>query len=244
MTTVTHSCPLLDLIWESFAQEAGTALDTRKFGEAEVACSHGWEIAQSFYQGDPRQAASLNNLAVCFHSVGNLPEAQRLYLEALEAWKQTANWIAEMKIQLRAHSVSFHLRLEAKHRDNFAALRRINYERLADAGKAVTGFNLGKLLVTMNRQSDAEPLYQNFIEIWPTAIGARDEALATVCENLAALYEFSGCKRDADPLRARAQSIRTELSSPRRIRFISEKGITMTDERKLKAAAYLAALLH
>jgi tetratricopeptide (TPR) repeat protein len=65
---------------------AGKAFQERKFPEAEALLVSALHIAEQFSPGDPRLAASLNNLAELYVQRGRYADAEPLYKRAIDAW--------------------------------------------------------------------------------------------------------------------------------------------------------------
>lgn len=233
----------LDLFWEELVLEGGGECNANAGTEAERAFRAAFRMLDGTSADDPRRAATLSNIAAARRLQAELADAERLYREALAIWRQAPQWTARMTVRLSARSSSFHMRLEARHRDNFTTLRRHQNARLATGGEAATLNNLAELLAASGRAGEAKPLYEQALEKRADAVSWRDPDVARICDNLFACAESLGAHPEAGELGARAMKIRADPIPSTTEKFRREAGDKMTDERRLKGAAYLALLL-
>jgi hypothetical protein len=88
--------------WTACQEAAPELLRT---GQKSAACEQ-WRIASAiadqFGERDPRRATSLNNLGIALRIEGDYSESERLYRSAESAWKDTAVWIEDMRLEPRA----------------------------------------------------------------------------------------------------------------------------------------------
>ena len=67
--------------------------------------------------------------------------------------------------------------------------------------------NLAELYRAQRRYEEAAPLYQRARAIREEVLGAKHPDVAVVLENYAALLQATGCSKEAENLKARAQMI-------------------------------------
>lgn len=121
-----------DLAWERLQEEGNRLLaegDTdgaaRCFGRA------GWIGLWLFRRADPRRATTLANLALVDRLAGREARALKRYAQARQSWSGAGRFIEGMQIARRARSSLFHMRMEAKHWDTYAANMRIRMTAFA-----------------------------------------------------------------------------------------------------------------
>ncbi len=134
MTANMPPCLLTEILWERFAAEADEAATRDAWAEVEALWRAGSNMTESFEAADPRHAASLNGLGTAARSQDELAEAEALYRQALAAWERVPEWISGMEIELGARGITFHFRLQQRHREEFIALKRNRNEILAEGG--------------------------------------------------------------------------------------------------------------
>lgn len=201
-----------DLFWETWSETAIAAHGRGHGAEA----ARRWRLAAAvaFDDGDPRRAASLNNLAL----VADDP-APFLH-EALAAWDVAETWVAAMAVTPRGRSSTFHMRIETRNRPALEGGGRALLRRDLDAGRAVTLANLARAA----GGSEGIRLAAEARDLRRAAWGP-GEAGTLWLDRLAAALAAGA---PAPPVPA--------LPWPAR------RPIGLTDERRLKGAIYLAAL--
>jgi hypothetical protein len=200
-----------DLFWETWSE---TALALWARGRR-AAAARLWRLAadQPMEPGDPRRAASLNNLALA------LADPRATLDAAMAAWDAAEPWVATMAIAGRGRSSTFHLRLETRNRPALDAPGRALLRRDLDAGRAVTLANLARLA--------------------PRAEAAK--ALAAARDRRRAAWgPGEAGARWLDDV-ARAQGEGAALPPPPALPWPARRPAAFGDERRLKGAAYLAA---
>ncbi|VAW00007.1 hypothetical protein MNBD_ALPHA04-599 [hydrothermal vent metagenome] len=127
-----------ELNWEAVTGEALVAFEQNRLSEAVLLWRMAAKSATGFAAGDPRLAATANNLG-CAHLLDEHTEAAAKEFNAAgQAWAATRTWVKAMAVPQTARSSLFHLRLELKHRDAFAGHLRTRFEHLVDGGEAAT----------------------------------------------------------------------------------------------------------
>lgn len=125
-----------DLDWEMTAEwtaecaaRGDQALAKEKAGEAV-------RIARaSFEPIDPRLGTALANFGLCLEQIGEGGGA-RLVGEALDVWRASGPWIANMDAPRMARSSLFHMRMELRHRETYRARWQIRWREMAEEAKA------------------------------------------------------------------------------------------------------------
>lgn len=200
-----------DLCWETWSE---TALAAHRAGRARAAArlwAHA--VALAFEPGDPRRAASLNNGAVAAKDRAGLEAA-------LAAWDAAEAWVSAMTVTSRARSSTFHLRLEARHRDAYDANARALHRRELGAGRAVTLANLG--LLDRARGGGLAPI-EDAARLRSEALGAGEAGAVW----LAALAASLGAGRPPP--------------APPALPWPERRPVALGDGRRLFGAIYLAA---
>ncbi|MCP4329257.1 MAG: tetratricopeptide repeat-containing protein [Alphaproteobacteria bacterium] len=127
-----------DIEWETKSEQAAQlAVD----GNIEAAAPLWRETLlvarDSFENPDPRIGTSLANAAFALRHEGS-EAAAALFSEARRVWDASGLWVVGMKVDFRARSSLFHLRMEALHRDQYEATIRERHGRFAaEARQAV-----------------------------------------------------------------------------------------------------------
>ncbi|MGH6946777.1 MAG: hypothetical protein ACREDZ_05570 [Kiloniellales bacterium] len=122
--------------WEHLCERAAKLATA---GGASEAAPH-WAEAlflarQSFAPIDPRLATSIANHAFALRLGGDSATAAELFREAMTIWDASGQWIAALRIERRARSSLFHLRMEAKHWKTYEATMRKRLELFAREGR-------------------------------------------------------------------------------------------------------------
>jgi hypothetical protein len=100
--------------------------------ELSEALQAGWSLARkTFSVDDPRLGTSLANMAFALRETGRSEAAVPLFEEARQVWDASFAWIEALKLERRARSSLFHLRMETLHRDKYEAHFRERLRRFA-----------------------------------------------------------------------------------------------------------------
>ena len=98
----------------------------------------------SFDRSDPRLGTSLANLAYGLREAGDPSSATPLFQEAKRCWDASWTWVNQLRIEPRARSSLYHLRMELRHREQYEANARKRLEAFAaEARNAVTALAEG-----------------------------------------------------------------------------------------------------
>ena len=153
----------------------------------------------------PDIATSLNNLAGLYYAMGRHADAEPLYKQAMEI-RRTA--LGERhpdyatSLNNLAVSSCHRRRASASRRWRFIARRWASASVLRHLAEQPGG------LYAMGRHAEAEPLYEQAIEVRRTALGERHPDYATSLDSLAELYRAMGHHAEAEPLYKQAMEIR------------------------------------
>ena len=135
-TSVLGGWTEFDLTWERLQE---IAAEHAKGGRPEDAAAHRAKaliLARTNFEGkDLRLATSVANHGQGLRQTGDRDSADKLFREALVIWDSAASWIDALKIERRARSSLFHLRMELRHWDQYEATMRKRLHRFADEGR-------------------------------------------------------------------------------------------------------------
>lgn len=123
--------------WEFLAERAAVHAVAGRLDEAMPLWAEALYLARtSFAANDPRLSASIANHAYALRLGGGAALASDLFREALGVWDASLPWIAGLRIERRARSSLFHLRMEAKHWKTYEATARKRLAAFAAEGRA------------------------------------------------------------------------------------------------------------
>ena len=127
---------MAEVEWEVKCERAALLAEEGRPSEAADLWREVLELARAnFADNDPRLGTSLANAGLVLQNEGNKAAAALLFAEAARIWDANPQWIAEMALEPRARSSLFHLRMEARHRDNYDATMRERLTRFADEAR-------------------------------------------------------------------------------------------------------------
>jgi tetratricopeptide (TPR) repeat protein len=160
----------------------------------------------------PATAASLNNLAGLYYSMGRYSEAEPLLdeksLEITEAKLGADHPATAASLNNLAglyHSMGRYSDAEPLYRRSLAIREAQLGADHPDTAASLN--NLAELYYSMGRYSEAEPLYEKSLAIIEAQLGADHPATATSLNNLAELYHSMGRYSEAEPLYRRSLEI-------------------------------------
>ena len=228
----------VDRRWEARALEGLEAFRAGRIDAAYAAWRSAAAIARAFDTDDPRRAASRTHLALCHAADGNAARARRAFRRARRAWGAAEAWVARMALPQRARSSGFHLRLEAKHRQSYDALARVEFAKLLGAGRAAA------LAGSAHLARNPAAALEEARELRLAGLGRRDCDQAPICRALAALGAAAGDDAAALDARQRAEAIERDPVSFGPDRIAAETGgAAPSDLRRLEAAVYLTPVV-
>lgn len=114
-----------EIEWERTGEEALIAWAAGERSVAAALWRRGWVVARRrFAADDPRRAAALANAGLADLVGGRRRRAARRLARSRRQWAAVPGWIARAEVQPLARSSLFHLRMETRHRETFAANAR------------------------------------------------------------------------------------------------------------------------
>jgi len=126
-----------EIRWEALAEQAAAHAVAGRMGEAMPLWAEALYLARTaFAANDPRLATSIANHAHALRLGGDAALAADLFREALAIWDASPPWVAGLRIERRARSSLYHLRMEAKHWKTYEATARKRLAAFAAEGRA------------------------------------------------------------------------------------------------------------
>lgn len=123
--------------WEVLQEQASIHRLENRLEEAGKLWGEALLLARkAFTTQDPRLAASIANYAYFAARNGDKKAAAEMFDEALQIWDASGPWLDALKVERKAKSSLFHLRLEAKNRGTFEANQRKRLGKFAAEGRA------------------------------------------------------------------------------------------------------------
>jgi hypothetical protein len=131
---------LAEVEWEAKQEQAASLAHDNRLEEAAEIWRAALPIARSaFGANDPRLATSLANLAYSLRESQDEAAATLLFQEAKRCWDASWTWLAQLRIEGRARSSLYHLRMELRHREQYEKNARKRLDRFAaEAREAFT----------------------------------------------------------------------------------------------------------
>ncbi len=226
-----------ELVWEALSREAVLAYGCSRRREAILLWHRAAELSAGFPAGDPRRAASLSNEATSWALNDSLGRSQDGFRAAIDAWGAARDWSGQMAVQGMARSSLFHHRLEVRHRDSFKTHLRARYVRWIAAGEAASTFNLGIVLICLDRDEAGRDRLAEATALREEAFGATDPGLHVMLRTLAALGGPG-----AELYRTRAATAETQPSRDALTRWTQDCSPRLDDVRRLLGAVCLTAI--
>lgn len=150
----------LDSLWVEYNEYAVSAF----FQGEHILAKEQWQMAkylsETFDEGDPRLACSINNLSVGFLLNNEIQNAEKGFIEAMQLWEMAGDWIAKMELPQKARSSLFHLRMEQKFKEKYDQISKKKYFKILKAGYAGTLENLAELLHLIGRKDETARLIE------------------------------------------------------------------------------------
>jgi CHAT domain-containing protein/tetratricopeptide (TPR) repeat protein len=171
------------------------------------------KIRQQVLGDHPDTAASFNNLAELYRTMGDYANAEPLYKKTLEILLKTPlgeshpNYATALNNLAGLYdNMGDFTRAEPLFQKALAITKTAFSEN--HPNYATSLHNLAGLYKSMGDYARAEPLYQKALEIWKTTLGENHPDYATSLNNLAGLYKSMGKYAHAEPLYQKALAIR------------------------------------
>jgi len=245
MTIISEKEPAdPELLWAQLSEAAASNFNGGRFAAAAEGWKNAHAVAQDFDEYDPRLAAGLNNLAITFRIKQNFEETEKFYRRAMDGWEAASQWVDGMRLEQRARSSLFHLRLERKHREQYDRVARKKYQKLLLAGRAGILNNLAELFHSTNRFKEAEQFYHQAFQQRISSMGDQERGATVIRKNIACLSDAAAPQPDAtDNSHRQSSAAALFMSQAERHRWIVDRPAEFTDEGRLMAAILLTHLL-
>ena len=190
-------------------------------------------LSAAFPAGDPRRAASLNNMAVAEALAGRVGLAEAGLRAALDAWHEVKGWIETLKFAGAGRSSTFHFRLEQQHREELQDVVRGRYLELSDGGAAASDFALSALQALSGQSAAGRASMIGAARRRRTALGESDPLARQ-------MLEFT----ELPPEPHRALQVAVLIDNPGPSPYWARAERTQSSgERHLLAAVHLSASL-
>ncbi|MGH8502145.1 MAG: hypothetical protein ACREVE_06650 [Gammaproteobacteria bacterium] len=176
-----------ELRWVEICERAARAFATGRIYAAADYWRQAGDLAHVFESGDPRRAASLNNLGVAARCRGDPAQASGWYRQAEAAWWSAIDGVHHLRPLPRARSSLFHLRMETRHRRDYDRSYIDRYRLWLGAGLAATLNNSAELIHVEGHMRDAERGYRRALLARSLAGLAGDGGPAMIRANLESL---------------------------------------------------------
>lgn len=235
-----------ELAWLLWMERGIAELRAKRLPAAETSWEKAHHISVKFDSGDPRSAATLNNLAVAAHFERRLAEAERLYGEASQAWALARRWVENMELPQRARSSTFHMRMEQCHRHHYENLAREQYRVALPVGGAVVANNQAHWHETANNHTVAVALYRQALQDRASGCQPPERGSHIIRNNLAMAEGHSGAGRPTrSPGRTIWASVVAEpfVAQAEREGWIVDRPPVFTDEGRFMAGLACACLI-
>ncbi len=228
--------------WETLSV---AAIEACSLGDL-MAAVHLWQrssdVSSEFSDGDPRCAATANNVGIAHLIRDDLDRAHSAMQDSLISWEASRSWIDRMAVPVAARSSLFHLRMEQRHRAGYETFKRHTVSRLLDGAQAITLFNVALVSFMRDEDDAADTLLAQSIDMRRTSSGPSDPALATMLALQAGRHDACGRLADAEACSAEARRIAQSPARDGLALWRAERPRHISDMRTALAAGYLTAI--
>lgn len=227
-----------ELAWVRLAEDGAIQCNNGRLNAAAQSWQQAADIAEHVFDpGDPRRAASRNNVAVLARFEQRMEDAGRLYRQALQEWDRVRGWIEHMEPAQYARSSVFHMRLELKHRQQFARWALDEFFEEQPRGEAITLNNQAEWHQQAGDCKPALTLYRTALSDYETP-AAPAHGAAVIRHNRAACEALRAGQRGTSTSRTvwNAALEETFLVQARREEWIVDRPPMFTDEGRFMAA--------
>jgi len=196
--------------WQDYRRSGKLALEQGNYVEAERSWLQALAEAKRFGTDNPRRIRSLLDLATLYQSQGRYPDAQPLYLEALEISEKTAGQ-DNSKLAVILNNLGTNYSAQRRHWDAEVTYRRalsiaFNAYGPYHASVATAVNNMAELYREQGRYGQAEPLYRYALAIYEF-LDPSSPSVANVLTNLVILNCCLGNDVEAMALLKRALAL-------------------------------------
>jgi tetratricopeptide (TPR) repeat protein len=153
-----------------------------------------------------------------------------------------ATWLARLPAERAAGSSTFHLRLQRKHAGGYDHLRRAEYKRLCEAGRAAALGNLARVLIGLRRIDEAVAQLDEAVALRRAGFGGREAGVGALLDLRAAAARAGGRIDEAGRLAAAARVVEADPVRYDAARLERETGPRFDDPWRLRAALYLSPI--
>ncbi len=230
--------------WEAFAARAIEAYEDGRRPEAVHLWTCAGKISGSFAPGDPRHAASANNLAIVSLIAERHEAAAAGFESAVEMWDQAMSWTQQMQVEPVGRSSLFHLRMAERHEDAFKTVRQSRWQESLVGAKALTWFNLAIARLFLDDDAEADRLLAQAAQERETSRGLNNPELANIIRVISGRLCSTGQQSEAEELDRKIEAIVAAASRSSFACWKDEQPAELNDTRRLLAAAQLTAMVH
>lgn len=249
-TLFDHPAHGQDAAWEGLINAGRTALQQKRFSEAERHFEAALEEAERFPSGDARLGKSYNNLAAVYYAQEDYERAEPLMRRALaqlrEAIGPENTDVAQTMKNLAAlyYLQGNRSEAEALLKQSLTILEKVHGPNHAFVATVLS--NLAGLYQAEDRYQDAEPLLTRSLRIWESLLGTDHPDVVRSRELLARVQEARGGGRPETGAAVAQTTAPTQLIVPKKGTTAedveSEPSGADTAKELAEAAAALEAL--
>lgn len=169
-----------ELLWLDQTEAAYAACKEKNYAHMFQLCEQALGLVAHFQEEDPRQACSLNNLAVALCLLQKQQNARKVCLHAHHFWKNAKPWIEKMTTENAGRSSLFHMRMRKKHPMDYDNLAKKLAEEIWNAGWAATLNNLAHLLRLKQRHRIAQALHAQALDFRQQGFGQEESGAVAI----------------------------------------------------------------
>jgi len=230
--------------WEACSVAALDAYTKARRAEAVHLWRRAKELSARFPANDPRHATSLNNATISAVLSEDHDQAYSGFEAALELWQNGLGWTDSMTVTPVARSSLFHFRMEQRHSDAFAEVRRNRNKILLDGSLALTRFNLALCCFFRDVDDIGDRLLGEALAEREQSCGTNNPEYVQIARVISGRLDMAGRLEAANEIDQELQSSADELTRSALEIWRQEQPGELTDMRRLLSAAYLTAMVH
>ena len=234
--------------WDAFSAAALEAYRAARREEAVHLWRRAGALAQDFPQdfppGDPRRAASDNNVALALLIDQDHEGAAAAFTSVLAMWEAALDWTGGMAVSPVARSSLFHQRLEQRHVETYGDVRRARHREFLTGAAALTRFNLAIARLFLDEDEAAGRLLETALEERERAFGPNNPEVAEIARVLSGRADTDEDDARMARFDAKVRAVAENQAADMLDAWRKEQPHEMTDTRRLLAATYLTAIVH
>ena len=230
--------------WDALSAAALEAYRAARREEAVHLWRRAGALARDFPAGDPRRAASENNAALALLIDHDHDGAAGALSSALASWDAALEWTQGMAVAPVARSSLFHQRLEQRHVEVYADVRRARHREFLDGAAALTRFNLAIARLFLDEDEAADGLLATALARRVQAFGPNDGQVAEIARVLSGRADAAADDERMALYDARIRTVGENPAPDALDAWRREQPLEMNDTRRFLAAAYLTAIVH